>query len=73
VRAHDNSKKRRMKANTLRQQTLTGASVSERPYGWDAFKVWSEHVRNAPVAAAEPTPSPGWDPYLVWLTRVKKS
>lgn len=61
-----------MKANTLRQDVLTNDPASEHPYGWDAFNVWREHVRNAPVATATPAHSQGWDPYLVWLTRVKK-
>lgn len=61
-----------MKTNTLRQDVLRNDPASELPDGWDALKVWREHVRNAPVATATSAPSQGWDPYLVWLTRVKR-
>lgn len=61
-----------MKANTLRHEPDTNNSANDRTLGWDAFSVWHQHVRNAPVAASAAVPSEGWDPYLVWLTRVKK-
>lgn len=61
-----------MKANTLRHEPGTNNSANDPSSGWDAFRVWHQHVRNAPVAASATVPSEGWDPYLVWLTRVKK-
>ena len=40
---------------------------------WDAQQVWRERVRQGPFPApSEHAPSQGWDPYLVWLDRVKK-
>ena len=45
---------------------------TESHEGWNAFRVWSERVRQPrdPVAVA---PAHGWDPYFVWLSRVRKS
>lgn len=61
-----------MNAKSFRQAIDSNDSAGEHPYGWNAFNVWHDHVRNAPVETAMPAPSQGWDPYLVWLTRVKK-
>jgi hypothetical protein len=61
-----------MKANFLRLEHHLDNSAGPVPFGWDAYTVWRERVRNAARAMPSPAPSKGWDPYLVWLSRVKK-
>lgn len=61
-----------MKANSLRQDLESNDPVTEQQAAWDAQRVWRERVSNGPAVAAEAAPAQGWDPYLVWLSRVKR-
>jgi hypothetical protein len=58
-----------MDQNLLATNDDQGDALPEE--GWNAFRVWSERVRQ-PCDRAVGTPAQGWDPYFVWLSRVRK-
>lgn len=62
-----------MLMNTVPLTTDDDQDETERPQAWDAFRVWSERVRQSSDCVPAALPAQGWDPYFVWLSRVRKS
>lgn len=61
-----------MSSSPLRSVSTDERDAEERS-SWDAFLVWRDRVLHP--SRAKPrmgSATPGWDPYAIWLSRVKR-